>query len=102
MYYTNGSTVTKTFHGVTFHPGETKEVSGIINDPKFVLSYPRQEPPTRSEKDSYTIEESEEIPKRRRGKKSSTESSHNEASDEGTSSDESNTIIDEVDKSKEV
>lgn len=45
MYYTNGSSITKTFHGVTFKPGETKEVFRIINDPKFVLT--RQEPPKR-------------------------------------------------------
>lgn len=47
MFYTNGSGVTKTFHGVTFHPGETKEVFGIINHPAFVQSSMRQEPPKR-------------------------------------------------------
>lgn len=48
MYYTNGSAITKTFHGVTFRPGETKAVSGIINDPTFYKSSKRQEPPKRS------------------------------------------------------
>ena len=47
MFYTNGSAVTKTFHGVTFKPGETKEVFGAINDPTFVHSSIRQEPPKR-------------------------------------------------------
>ena len=45
MFYTNRSTATKTFHGVTFGPGETKEVFGIINDPQFIPSSTRQEPP---------------------------------------------------------
>ncbi len=49
MYYTNGSAITKTFHGITFRPGETKEVPGIINDPKFVPFSTRQEPPKRVE-----------------------------------------------------
>lgn len=30
--YKNTSRASKTFHGVTFKPGETKEVSGWIND----------------------------------------------------------------------
>lgn len=47
MYYTNGSAFTKTFHGVTFGPGETKEVFGVINDPQFVPTSIRQEPPKR-------------------------------------------------------
>lgn len=47
MFYTNGSAITKTFHGVTFQPGETKEVFGYINDPYFYISSKRQEPPKR-------------------------------------------------------
>ncbi len=47
LFYTNRSSITKTFHGVTFRPGETKEVSGIINDSTFVHSSMRQEPPKR-------------------------------------------------------
>lgn len=37
MYrYKNLSLATKTFYGVTFKPGEEKDVPGFINDPKFV------------------------------------------------------------------
>lgn len=52
MFYTNRSTITKTFHGVTFRPGETKEVFGIINDPKMAVSSTRQEPPKRVRRNS--------------------------------------------------
>lgn len=48
MFYTNRSSITKTFHGVTFQPGETKEVFRPINDPEFVYSSKRQEPPKRT------------------------------------------------------
>ena len=65
MYYTNGSKITKTFHGVTFKPGETKEVFGTINDPKFVLS--RQEPPQRDNSTS-SKSEVEDTPKKTTGK----------------------------------
>ena len=72
MYYTNGSTITKTFHGVTFGPGETKEVFGIINDPKFVLASVRKEPPEREEVESPKSDELQDVPKKtRRGRKSS-------------------------------
>lgn len=72
LYYTNGSTITKTFHGVTFGPGETKEVFGIINDPKFVLSSTRQEPPKCDGGDgSISDDASDPVKKVRRGRKSS-------------------------------
>lgn len=32
MFYKNCSYTAKTFYGVTFEPGETKEVDGIINN----------------------------------------------------------------------
>lgn len=38
MFYKNTSCFAKTFYGVTFQPGETKEVSGYINDKFFVVS----------------------------------------------------------------
>ena len=80
MYYTNGSTITKTFHGVTFGPGETKEVFGIINDPKFVLTSVRKEPPKRDEVDSSKSEEIVEVPvKKRRGRKPSSKVSQESA-----------------------
>lgn len=69
MYYTNGSTITKTFHGVTFGPGETKEVFGIINDPKFVLASSRKEPPKRVEVES-SKSDLVDTPKKKRGRKS--------------------------------
>lgn len=34
--YKNIGTVTKTFHGVTFEPGDIKEVSAYINARKFI------------------------------------------------------------------
>ena len=34
--YKNTSRMTKTFHGVTFRPGETHSVTGYINDPEFI------------------------------------------------------------------
>lgn len=69
MYYTNGSTITKTFHGVTFKPGETKEVFGIINDPKFVQSPMRQEPPKRVRSTSSKSEELVEKKSRKKATK---------------------------------
>lgn len=35
MYYKNNSTGTKTYHGVTFKPGEIHQVNGYINNIKF-------------------------------------------------------------------
>lgn len=37
MYYKNVSLSVKTFHGVTFKPGETKEVDKYINHKLMVL-----------------------------------------------------------------
>ena len=36
LTYKNLSRSTKTFYGVTFQPGEIKEVPGFINHPRFV------------------------------------------------------------------
>ena len=46
LLYKNTSNAVKTFHGVTFQPGDIKEVSGYINDIHFIRvnSIP-QEPP---------------------------------------------------------
>ncbi len=59
MFYTNRSTITKTFHGVIFRPGETKEVFGTINDPTMVRSSTQQEPPkcVRSTSSESKVEE---------------------------------------------
>ncbi len=36
FYYKNNTMISKTYYGVTFEPGEIKEVAGPINDPKFI------------------------------------------------------------------
>lgn len=48
--YKNVSNTTKTFHGVTFKPGDIKECPGIINHSQFirVKSVPK-EPPKQAE-----------------------------------------------------
>lgn len=38
MTYRNTGILAKTFYGVTFNPGESKNVPGYINDPSFVIS----------------------------------------------------------------
>lgn len=50
MWYQNLSKYAKTFFGVTFQPGEIKEVSGTINHKDFYVVNPpkkekKQEPP---------------------------------------------------------
>ena len=47
MFYKNNSFVAKTFYGVTFQPGEIKDVPGYVNDKDFkrVASPVKQEPP---------------------------------------------------------
>ncbi len=63
MFYTNRSSVRKTFHGVTFKPGETKEVFGVVNDPKMALSSTRQEPPKRGRRSNSKSEAKTEVVK---------------------------------------
>lgn len=38
MYYKNVSSSVKTFHGVTFEPGQTKQVSRYINNKYMILT----------------------------------------------------------------
>ena len=38
MFYKNTSYTAKTFYGVTFQPGETKEVDGSINNRWMILA----------------------------------------------------------------
>lgn len=38
MIYKNTSRSTKTFYGVTFKPGESREVPGYITNPDFIVS----------------------------------------------------------------
>ena len=50
MLYKNISLTQKTFHGVTFKPGEIKEVPGYINNRGFIpVDEMPQEPPKRVE-----------------------------------------------------
>lgn len=44
MIYKNLSRTTKTFYGITFKPGESHDVPGYINDPKFVRSFKVENP----------------------------------------------------------
>lgn len=37
MFYKNTSYSVKTFYGVTFEPGQTYEVDGIISDPLMIV-----------------------------------------------------------------
>lgn len=49
MFYRNNSFVTKTFYGITFRPGDVKEVPGYINDKRFdVVAAPKQKEPPKS------------------------------------------------------
>ena len=44
MIQKNISTSKNKFYGVTFNPGETKEVRGYVNDAKMILStFPEEE-----------------------------------------------------------
>ena len=59
MVYRNNSVVAKTFYGVTFQPGETKEVPGYINsnDFDFVAKAPKQkEPPTSTDASTKSLQ----------------------------------------------
>lgn len=59
MYYKNNSVVAKTFYGVTFQPGEVKEVPGYINsnDFDFVAKAPtKKEPPTNTEASTKSLQ----------------------------------------------
>jgi hypothetical protein len=51
MFYKNNSFVAKTFYGVTFQPGEIKDVPGYVNDRDFMrVARPvKQEPPKQVE-----------------------------------------------------
>lgn len=67
MFYKNNSDTAKTFYGITFKPGEIKEVPGYVNDKEFerVSTMPKEPPkrvesskqPTRGRPKSTTKEE---------------------------------------------
>ena len=56
MFYKNTSYSAKTFYGVTFNPGETKEVGGYINN-KWMI--PADDPATKETKESQKKPSSE-------------------------------------------
>lgn len=55
LFYQNKSNIPKTFYGVTFGPGEIKEVSGYINHSKFI----QVQKPVNTQKRLKTSESSE-------------------------------------------
>ena len=61
MFYKNTSYTAKTFYGVTFKPGEVKEVKGVINN-KFMVIVDAPEPKP-IKKETTQKEPSSETPK---------------------------------------
>ncbi len=66
MVYKNTSYITKKFYGVEFKPGDVKEVTGYINDPKMIkMSYiPKSEPPRKIVKSEPVKQTSTKSPER--------------------------------------
>lgn len=61
MFYRNASYTIKTFYGVTFQPGETKEVKGQINNKWMILvNNPKTSPKQQLKPSSEKSEESNE------------------------------------------
>ena len=58
--YISHSRTPKTYHGVTFNYGDRKEVSGVIDDKRFVFCGSRQIPPTLSLASTNVVESSEQ------------------------------------------
>lgn len=52
MFYKNVSTSVKTFHGVTFNPGDVKEVKKYINDKWMILTDEKNKEPEIQQKPS--------------------------------------------------
>lgn len=60
MFYKNTSYITKTFYGVTFKPGEVKEVENFINDSKMIrVNELPKEPPVSSKVKSTPVKSTE-------------------------------------------
>ena len=76
MIYKNISTFRKTFHGVTFNPGEIKSVPGYINDMSFIrVSSLPKEPPQGNEKANKKISKPEKKPQAKPSENKKVESS---------------------------
>lgn len=54
MFYKNISTAQKTFYGVTFKPGDIKQVPGYINDKGFIRCAPPEPKPSNTKPSSQT------------------------------------------------
>lgn len=61
MFYKNVSSSVKTFHGVTFKPGEVKEVNSYINHKFMILQ--KDQPKNIQQKPSSEKQKKEEMPK---------------------------------------
>ena len=65
LFYRNAGPSTKTFYGVTFNPGDTKEVSGRIYHHKFILVSQPKEPPVAAAPKYKNSSVADEAPKGR-------------------------------------
>lgn len=59
--YISHSRTPKTYHGVTFNYGDKKEVSGVINDNRFVFCSSRQNPPAHSAVPADVVEPPKQV-----------------------------------------
>ena len=62
MLYKNISNSAKTFYGVTFKPGETKEVNGYINHNRMIVVDKIEEPAKQQKPSSDKPKKAEEKP----------------------------------------
>lgn len=75
MFYKNTSYTAKTFYGVTFKPGEVKEVDGVINNKFMIIVDAPQHAPIK--KETTQKEPSSETPKEDSHKASKAKQSDN-------------------------
>ena len=87
MLYTNISCSVKTFYGVEFKPGETKEVPGYINHPRMIVA------------SSLPAQETTRLPKQEKQKKSSDKSSVIQKANPEVPAEDTTTQEDESDSS---
>ena len=62
MFYKNTSYSAKTFHGVTFRPGETKEVNDYINN-KFMILVDKVESTANTQQRPSSVKLKKDAPK---------------------------------------
>lgn len=63
MFYKNISCSAKTFHGVTFQPGEIKEVSNYINDKFMIIADKPTKLSTRIQQKPSSDKQEKNVPK---------------------------------------